>query len=345
MIKNITIKDTASFDKVAGIGFSPTLVNFIYGSNGSGKTTISNVIANSAAFPNCTVDWSSATPLQTLVYNRNFIENNFEQSSELKGIFTLGKESKEEVEKIKINQVEVEKKEKSILEFNGTLKNEKQKLITTENNFADKCWAVHKKYEETFIKAFEGYRSSKDKFKEKVIAEFVSNKELLVALTELETKANQILNSAATKAPDVREYILPDFNILEKNPIFQTTIIGKDDVDIAKMILKLNNSDWVSQGIGFYKANDQHCPFCQQTTTESFKTQLDEYFDESYIQQIKILKTANSKYNLDCETLLNAITSYIALNNQFLDLSALTDLKDLISSKHQKNLLTLEKKT
>lgn len=344
MIKNITVKDTASFDKVNGVSFSPTLVNFIYGSNGSGKTTISNVIANSAAFPNCTVDWGLVSPLQTLVYNRSFIENNFEQSSELKGIFTLGKESKDEVEKIKVNQAEIEKREKFILEFKGTLENEKQKRLTNENNFADKCWAVLKQYEETFIKAFEGNRNAKQKFKDKVIAEFTSNKQPLVALAELEAKANQILNSAATKAPDVREYILPEIKRIEESPIFQTRIIGKDDVDIAKMILKLNNSDWVRQGIGFYKANDEYCPFCQQTTTESFRKQLDEYFDESYTQQIQTLKTANDKYNLECETLLNAIANYIALNNQFLGLDDLTGLKDLISSKHQKNLLTLEKK-
>ena len=121
MIRNITIKNTASFDYVGGINFTPTLINFIYGSNGSGKTTISNIISNCAAFPNCNLHWGLATPLQTLVYNRTFIEENFEQSSELKGIFTLRKESKEEVEKIKVNQAEIEKKEKYVLDFKGTL--------------------------------------------------------------------------------------------------------------------------------------------------------------------------------------------------------------------------------
>ena len=344
MIKNITIKNTASFDNEKGINFSPTLINFIYGSNGSGKTAISNVLRNCPAFPSCNLDWGLATPLQTLVYNRSFIEENFEQSTELKGIFTLGKESKEEVEKIKINQAEVEKKYKSILDNKGTLEQEKIKLQNTENNFSDKCWTVLKKYEETFIKAFEGNRNAKQRFKEKVIAEFVSNKESLIAFEELESKANQILNSAAVKAPEVREFVLPDFKTLEENAIFQTRIIGKDDVDIAKMILKLNNSDWVRQGISYFKANDEYCPFCQQTTIESFRKQLDEYFDESYTQQIQALKTASDKYNLECETLLNSITNYNALNNQFIDFDALAGLRDLISSKHQKNLLTLEKK-
>ena len=344
MIKNITIKDTASFDSAVGIHFTPTLINFVYGSNGSGKTTISNVIASCGAFPNCNLDWGLATPLQTLVYNRTFIEENFEQSAELKGIFTLGKESKAEVENIKAKQIVIEAKEKIILGCKGTLEQETIKLQNTENNFTEKCWTVLKQYEETFIKAFEGSRGSKARFKEKVITESASNKQPLVAYTELESKANAILNANAVKAPDVKEFVLPAFKTLEENPIFQARIIGKDDVDIAKMILKLNNSDWVRQGIGYFKVNDEYCPFCQQTTTENFRKQLDEYFDETYTQQIQTLKTANDKYNLECETLLHAISNYIALNNQFIDLGALTGLKDLISSKHQKNLLTLEKK-
>ena len=344
MIENITIKDTASFDKVAGVSFSPTLINFIYGSNGSGKTTISNVIANSASFPSCILDWGITAPLQTLVYNRTFIEHNFEQSSELKGIFTLGKESKEEVEKIRLNQAEIAKKEKAILDLKGTLENEKHKLLITEDSFANKCWDVLKKYEEPFIKAFEGCRNSKQKFKEKVISEMIYNRQPIISFADLETKANQILNSPATKAPDVGEYVPSDIKATEGSQIFKTRIIGKEDVDIAKMILKLDNSDWVRQGIVFYAANNDYCPFCQQTTTELFRQQLEQYFDERYNEQIQALKTARDIYNLQCESILNAISSYIALDTQFLDSNTLMGLKDLISSKHKKNLLTLENK-
>ncbi|MBN1791646.1 MAG: AAA family ATPase [Bacteroidales bacterium] len=344
MIKNIAIKDCASFDSVNGINFAPTLVNYIYGSNGSGKTAISNVIRDCTSYPLCSLDWGLAAPLQTLVYNRTFIEENFEQSKELKGIFTLGKGSKEELEKIKVNQAEVEKREKSIIDLKGTLENEKLKLLTIEDNFVDKCWGVQKKYEGIFIKAFEGNRNSKQRFKDKVVSEYAGNKRPLLLFAELESKASQILNAPAVKVAPVIDFSLPDFNTLEENPIFQTRIIGKDDVDIARMILKLNNSDWVRQGIVFFKANDEYCPFCQQTTTESFRKQLDEYFDESYNQQLQALKNAYDKYNFECETLLIAIGNYLALNNQFIDLPALTGLRDMIVTKQQKNLLTIEKK-
>jgi wobble nucleotide-excising tRNase len=344
MIKNITIKDCASFDSVNGIVFSPTVINFIYGSNGSGKTAISNIIRASTGYPFCKLDWGLETPLPTLVYNRTFIEENFEQSKELKGIFTLGKESKEETEKIKINHAEKEKREISLADLKRTHDNEKLKVVAIDNSFIDKCWTVQKKYEAIFIKAFEGNRNSKQRFKEKVISEFLSNNQTISLLTDLEGRANQILNSVATNAPVVPEFILPDIKALEENPIFQIRIIGKDDVDIAKMILKLNNSDWVRQGITFFKANDDYCPFCQQTTSESFRKQLNEYFDESYTSQINALKDAINKYRFGCESLHTAIESYIVLHNQFIDIDALTGLRDLILTKQQKNLLTLEKK-
>jgi len=344
MIKNITIKDTASYNNIVGVKFAPTLVNFIYGSNGSGKTTISNVIEDCSAYPNCKIDWGLTPPLKTLVYNRNFIERNFEQISELKGIFTLGKESKEEIEKIKTKKVEIEKRDEIIVGYKKTLEQQNESQQSTENIFIDKCWAVQKKYETVFIKAFEGNRNSKVRYKEKVVSEFVANKQPVVAFTELENKANAILNAEAVKAPEINEFVIPDFKSFEEHTIFQTRIIGKDDVDIAKMIMKLNNSDWVRQGISYYNVNNDICPFCQQTTDESFKKQLDEYFDETYNKQIETLKSANEKYIFECDILLTSISNYIELNHPFLDLIILNSLKELISSKYQKNLLELEKK-
>jgi wobble nucleotide-excising tRNase len=93
----------------------------------------------------------------------------------------------------------------------------------------------------------------------------------------------------------------------EKNPILQKRIIGKDDVDIAAMILKLNNSDWVRQGLSFYNANDGVCPFCQQTTNESFRKSLSEYFDETFTQDSSAIKTLLDNYSIDAQRLQSQI--------------------------------------
>ena len=61
-------------------------------------------------------------------------------------------------------------------------------------------------------------------------------------------------------------------------------IIGKDEVDIAAMISKLGNSDWVKEGRNFFAVNDNVCPFCQQHTPNSLAKSLEEYFDEAFEQ-------------------------------------------------------------
>ena len=91
MIEEIEIKSIATYDGATPEKLSDLKkVNFVYGSNGTGKTTIARVIANEAVHPCCTVKWRGGVPLETMVYNRDFIENNFNQSNELEGIFTLG---------------------------------------------------------------------------------------------------------------------------------------------------------------------------------------------------------------------------------------------------------------
>src|SRR3989442_899373 len=74
--------------------------NYLYGANAVGKTTISRVIANGAAFPKCKVAWKKGDKLDAFVYNRDFIDANFSQTAELKGIFTLGEHNVELVRKI-----------------------------------------------------------------------------------------------------------------------------------------------------------------------------------------------------------------------------------------------------
>ncbi len=75
-------------------------------------------------------------------------------------------------------------------------------------------------------------------------------------------------------------------------------IVGNADVNISKLIQKLNINDWVSQGREFIQANDKTCPFCQQPTiTEDFKKQIESFFDETYLNDINSLKALKQEYN------------------------------------------------
>ena len=77
MIESIQIQNQASYGSPYETLSGLSKFNFIYGSNGSGKTTISRIIANESAFPGCRLVWLGNISLDPLVYNRDFVENNF----------------------------------------------------------------------------------------------------------------------------------------------------------------------------------------------------------------------------------------------------------------------------
>ena len=68
MIRNITIKNTATFDDTGIEVPEFKKVNFFYGANGSGKTTISNFIyePSNARFPDCQLKWQNGIELKSL---------------------------------------------------------------------------------------------------------------------------------------------------------------------------------------------------------------------------------------------------------------------------------------
>jgi len=104
MIKKITIRDIATFDKRGIVMDNLQKVNIIYGGNGAGKTTTSRVLEYGYAprgykqttdttivkpwkYPTCEVDWDGE-PARVLVYNKDFREESLKET--IPGVYTLG---------------------------------------------------------------------------------------------------------------------------------------------------------------------------------------------------------------------------------------------------------------
>ena len=83
MIQEISIKNIATYDGTGTILHNLKKINFMYGVNGSGKTTLSNFIASQtdAKFNHCNLVWQGEQVLNTVVYNKEFRDNNFGKGS------------------------------------------------------------------------------------------------------------------------------------------------------------------------------------------------------------------------------------------------------------------------
>ena len=90
MIKSIEISNVATYGGTPQVISDLHKFNYFFGSNGSGKTTIARVITNPDSFDHCALVWEGGSKLQTLVYDRDWIGQHFDQSEDIEGVFTLG---------------------------------------------------------------------------------------------------------------------------------------------------------------------------------------------------------------------------------------------------------------
>ena len=211
MIKNISIKSVASYGNSPECLNELSTFNFIYGSNGVGKTTISRIIADSTNFQNCSLRWQG-DPMETLVYNRDFVDKSFNEVSELKGIFTLGKEDKELLDKIdkaknELDEIRVKgEKLKTTLDGDDETVGKMSELLTLERGFEERCWKLKTKYDSIFKEAFSGVRGKKPQFKAKVISESAINKAELKDLDFLKAKAQTIFGDEPQRVDRISVY-------------------------------------------------------------------------------------------------------------------------------------------
>ena len=312
MIKSITIKNIATFN-FDGIDISNLKkINFIYGANGTGKTTISNFILepDNPIFADCSIQWANDIQESVLIYNKKFREQNFGKGS-LDGVFTLGQATKEEIEEIEHKRIELEKLKQKGIKKKETLEKLEIDKEDRVNEFSEYVWrSIYKKYETHFKEAFKGSINSKKKFKNKLIDEYQKEQpETVSSLDELYKRAKTLFGSIPEHL-----YPLPIPNYeqicnIETDKIWLKKIIGKEDVEIAKLIQRLNINDWVNEGQKYIQQDSDICPFCQQNTiTTDFKKQLEEYFDETFKADINSIKSYSEEYIRLSENLVNELS-------------------------------------
>ena len=213
-----------------------------------------------------------------------------------------------------------------------------------EAEFENECWKLKQNFDSVFKGAFSGVRGKKRDFKSKLLQEAKNNSAALETYESLSERAETLFGETPQKISLIPK---PDFNKLfaiETNPILAKKIIGKSDVDIAAMIQKLGNSDWVKQGRPFYEINDGFCPFCQQETEDSLATSLTEYFDEAYEKDTSAIDDLYDQYRLEITRSQEMLKEIMEDPPRFLDSEKLESEAELFDSETQLNLQHLQTK-
>lgn len=246
-------------------------------------------------------------PLKVLAYNKEFRERNFGKGK-LNGVFTLGEATAEQIKEIEKKSEELKTIKADGIQKRETLDKQKKEKEDLENEFKETTWTkVYKKNETAFKEAFQG-SMQKETFKNKLLQESENNNAQLETLENLKEKSATIFGEQPQRIDPISQISFDRILQIETNEIWKKIIVGKADVNIAKLIQRLNINDWVNQGREYIE--DKTCPFCQQKTIDDeFKKQIESFFDETYLSDIKQLKELKQEYNTLTQNIINQLNA------------------------------------
>ena len=277
--------------------FKPNLINYVYGKNGTGKTTISEFIQNSSSNYGTSIPRSN---FELLVYNNSFIQDEIQSYGNIPGLFTITKQNAE-VKK------EIEKLEKEIADNNRQLAklNEENDSIIKEKDNQQKMFfaSTWKKTERT-------------------------RKDYAVALTSAGTKqgvAKQVQQSKPVDHNDEDIKVLYDrsfgsdddrYSYLKTLPVKSTVsnqllvkpVISSVSTPFAEFLEEIKATDWVKMGHEqFQHTAGDKCPYCQQKLPHNFEEKLAECFDKSYQKQMDNLAQNAERFKFEVVSINNVL--------------------------------------
>lgn len=339
MITDILLSDVATFRN--SVSVKPKKVNYIYGANGSGKTTISKVISNISNHKSCSIDFIS-NEIDVVAYNRDFVANEFHQ---LKGIFTLGKDVPEAEQEIESHKSIISNAEKQVLEYNRTLEKQNGSLSKQESDFYEECWIAKTNYAKSFQKALTGSIGTKILFANKCIAE-QSNTSELKDFVYLSEQYNALYNVEQVVIPEFSGIFFDKLLALECATIFKESIVGKSESKIGELIDFIGNSDWVNKGLSHLdKSKNKECPFCQRPIDDDLRKEIEDFFDESYKKKCEELESSKKAY---IDYVDSKILDIKLIADKKIDIFSFDDLKNIlaaIEAEFEVNKIKLDNKT
>lgn len=256
-----------------------TFVNFFYGNNGAGKSSIAHAIAEDDGV--VWADGKTAADFDVLVYNQDFINDNFVNYGDLKGVFIFGEEDIEA--KKKIAELTDQKKQK--MDARQTALDEHKKktdgLASALTQFQDTCFSKTAEIRRRFDKCMDGKKQKKN-FAEAVLGE---TKPTDHDLAELERLYDVAFDDSARAYTEFKKAAATTYGSLPGKDLLDRMIVSSSDTPFAKFMKALGDtaSDWVRDGHTHYAgAAGGKCPYCQQKLPANFEADIAATFDAQY---------------------------------------------------------------
>lgn len=311
-----------------------TFVNFFYGNNGAGKSSIAHAIDENDGV--VWADGKSAADYDVLVYNQDYINDNFVNYGDLKGVFIFGEEDVEA--KKRIDELADEKKKKEDAK-NAAGEDYKQKTAGVNaalTQFQDNCFSMTAEIRKRFEKCMDGKKQKKG-FADAVLGE-KSPKEF--DLSELERLYDVAFDDTARAYSEFKKAGATTYGSLAGKELLDKIIVSSSDTPFANFLKALGSkaSDWVRDGhTHFSGVAGGKCPYCQQKLPEDFENDIAATFDAQYQQDICDLGQFQTTYERETANILHTLRENTTDVMTSIDLQAYQEKLTLLESKFEVN--------
>ena len=272
--------------KDCDVSVVPTLINFFFGNNGCGKSTIGRAIKVDSG-----VTWRTGRSVSDYtihVYNQEYITANLASYHNLPGVFTVN-EVNVEIQR----QVEAKYAEKKTAAdaFRTATEDKKKKQDALDQAFATfqtECWDKTAEIRTAF-RATQGGKMQKKTFAEEVLDKSGKAK-------EHDVDALKRLYDVAYSA-DAKRYTeftaIPDTSVLDTiagREILGEPIVSSANTPFSQFVKAINATAWVQQGHSQYHGTTEgKCPYCQQDLPTTFEDDIKACFDAQYQESVKAI--------------------------------------------------------
>lgn len=311
MINKIVMKNVASYKKETSLE-TDKAVNLIYGLNGTGKSTLSGFLYNTknSQYNDCKIEGLRSTD-RVLVYNQQFITDNFYETENISGIFTLSKENKDASQAIddaRKNLMRLSEEKTKITNEKAAFESKYQKQI---QDFQKEVWKIKTEYsggDRVLEYCLEKMKGNKETLFRYLLEIPLPDEKIEYTVEDLKQEVNE-LQENGEKENNISE-VKFGVGYIEESSLLSKIIVGNKNSSVSGLIELLGNSKWVDEGIQYVHMDGEvaDCPFCQQkTVSRVFYDKLQDYFDESYKRD----KTEIERLLHEYEELINRGLSYI----------------------------------
>ena len=283
--------DDASFKGTKTVVEHLTYVNFFFGNNGCGKSTITQAIQNDRGITYAPD--KTAADYILLVYDEHFINRNFSSYRNMPGVFTMNEVNQAVQEQIdkKLEEQTAAKKARSIAVEDKQKKEDSRAAL--EKKFCKDCWDRAEALRTEFDKTQDRKRKSKQ-FTDAVLAATPVEQDI----DELRRLYDSAYSETASRynefSPIKNTAVLDE---LEGHDILSLAIVNSADTDFAKFIRRISATEWVRQGHEqFSHIAGGQCPYCSQPLLDDFEEIFMASFDTQYQENLQRLKNFREAY-------------------------------------------------